>query len=113
MSVERPWGSYRILSQLENEWWIKLIRVRLGQRLSLQSHKFRTEHWFIMSGMGKVTLGKKNYDVIAGDMVEVKLNQRHRISNTSLDEDLIFCEVALGSTDENDIVRYEDDYGRV
>lgn len=115
-TVERPWGSYRLLSNL-GLWWIKIIKIRLGQRLSYQSHQLRTEHWTIMSGTGRVWLEQKEgifkMDVFPGDMIDVKYNQKHRIENTSLDEDLIFCEVALGEANEDDIKRFSDDYGRV
>ena len=114
--VERPWGSYRVLSNL-GIWWVKLIRVKLGQRLSYQSHKDRTEHWTIIKGVGRVWLSKNDNRisktiVVPGDIIKVKLNQKHRIENISKDEDLIFCEVALGECNEEDIIRFEDDYGR-
>ena len=115
--IERPWGSYRTLVNL-GIWWIKLIKVRLGHKLSYQSHELRREHWIIMQGCGEVWLEDKNDTiskqmVFPGDMIEVKLNQKHRICNISKDEDLVFCEVALGEDcNEEDITRFINEYGR-
>jgi mannose-6-phosphate isomerase len=111
ISEERPWGSYTVL-HTEETCQVKKLIVDPGMRISLQSHKFRAEHWFIVSGTGLVQLDDKNKEVKAGDSVDVPIGTKHRISCTSKDP-LTFVEVQTGSSfEENDIIRYEDDFGR-
>jgi mannose-6-phosphate isomerase len=108
---ERPWGNFTILHTDKN-CQVKKLVVNPGKRISLQSHKFRAEHWFIVSGAGLVQLDNESEDVGAGDSIDVPSGTKHRISCTSKDS-LIFIEVQVGSSfDENDIIRYEDDFGR-
>jgi mannose-6-phosphate isomerase-like protein (cupin superfamily) len=81
-------------------------------RLSLQSHKYRAEHWFIVSGSGLVQLENEVISVQQGNSVDIPIGAKHRITCTS-DDPLVFVEVQTGiSFDENDITRYEDDFGR-
>ena len=109
---ERPWGSYTVL-QKELNFQVKKLVINPGMRLSLQSHKFRAEHWFIVSGSGLVQLDGKHIDVEQGDSVDVPIGTKHRITCTS-ESPLIFVEVQTGSSfNENDILRYEDDFGRI
>ena len=82
-----------------------------GQRLSLQSHRFRSEHWAIAIGTGRVTLDESIRDVRPGDALFIPVGGVHRIENTG-DEDLIIIETQLGRCEEDDIIRLEDDYGR-
>jgi mannose-6-phosphate isomerase-like protein (cupin superfamily) len=108
---ERPWGNYTILHTDENCQVKKLI-VNPGRRISLQSHKFRAEHWFIVSGQGIAELDGKEIEVRPGDAVDVPIGSKHRISCRETDP-LVFIEVQTGySFAEDDIHRYEDDYGR-
>ena len=108
----RPWGNYTILHTDENCQVRKLV-VNPGKRISLQSHKFRAEHWFIISGQGTAELDGEEIEVGAGDAIDVPIGSKHRIS-CSEDSPLVFIEVQTGSSFfEDDIVRYDDDFGRI
>ena len=109
---ERPWGNYTILHTDENCQVKKLI-VNPGRRISLQSHEFRAEHWFIVSGQGIAELDGKEISVGPGDSIDVPIGSKHRISSTRVSP-LVFIEVQTGSSFvEEDIVRYADDYNRI
>jgi len=109
---ERPWGSYTVL-QSEATFQVKKLVVNSGKRISLQSHKFRAEHWFIVSGRGTAELDGKEIEVGPEDSVDVPIGSKHRIT-CGMAEPLVFIEVQTGSSfAEDDIVRYEDDFGRV
>ena len=109
---ERPWGNYTVLHSDEN-CQVKKLVVNPGKRLSLQSHLFRAEHWFVISGQGAAELDGKEITLISGDSIDIPTGAKHRISS-SHSEPLIFVEVQTGlSFSEEDIVRYEDDFGRV
>ena len=91
----------------------KVFVVKPRQRLSLQSHEHRHELWTIVFGQGICTVDDKVYEVASDSFVMVPKGARHRIENTSGTEELIISEVQVGDVvSENDIVRYEDDYGR-
>ncbi len=107
----RPWGSYEVLLDAP-DCKVKRIIVKAGQRLSLQSHKKREEHWIIVRGEGEVTLGNGEVlkRVFPSDRVYVPRGFKHRIQAIC---DLTFIEVQLGSYfGEDDIERFSDDYGR-
>jgi mannose-6-phosphate isomerase len=88
------------------------ILVQPHKRLSLQIHRLRSEHWFVVRGTGTVTIGETVVSVAAGDSVDIGLGVAHRVENTG-DGDLVFVEVQHGeSFSEDDIVRLEDDFGR-
>jgi mannose-6-phosphate isomerase-like protein (cupin superfamily) len=109
---ERPWGSFAVL-QSEPNFQIKKLVVNPGMRLSLQSHEFRAEHWFVVSGRGTAELDGTKIEVGPGDSIDVPIGSKHRISNGKSDP-LVFIEVQTGSYfDEEDIIRYEDDFGRL
>jgi len=109
---ERPWGNYLVLADAPDH-KIKRIVVHPGKRLSYQSHEKRSEHWFVVSGEGAVTLDGERSAIAAGSSVEVLVGTPHRIENTG-SGDLTFIEVQYGeSFGEDDIVRLEDDFGRV
>ena len=107
----RPWGDFEILGKVDST-VIKRITVRPLKRLSYQSHKKRAEHWFIIKGNGRITLNDNVEDIKTGESVNITPLSKHRIENTDPKEDLIFIEISTGVFDENDIVRYEDDFGR-
>jgi mannose-6-phosphate isomerase-like protein (cupin superfamily) len=110
-SVDRPWGSFTILETEEN-FQIKKLVVAPGMRLSLQSHLFRSEHWFIVSGTAYVEVDGESRELEAGASIDVNVGAKHRISCRSV-EPLVFIEVQTGiSFNEEDIVRYSDDFGR-
>lgn len=107
-----PWGRWIVLDEGEH-YKVKRIEVHPGGRLSYQRHARHQEHWRIVCGEGTVTLDGEEITVRKGDGVEVPLEAAHRIENTGVNP-LIFIEVQLGDyLGEDDIVRLEDDYGRV
>ena len=108
---ERPWGSFTVL-HTDSSHQIKKLVVNPGMRLSLQSHKYRAEHWFIVSGSGLVQIENESIKVQQHNSVDIPIGAKHRITCTSYDP-LVFVEVQTGiSFDENDITRHEDDFGR-
>jgi len=109
---ERPWGSFTVL-HTDSDYQLKKLEVNPGMRLSLQSHNYRAEHWFIVSGSGLVQLENEEIEVQKGDSVDIPIGSKHRITCDS-DQQLIFIEVQTGiSFDENDITRHADDFGRI
>ncbi|MBT4485718.1 MAG: phosphomannose isomerase type II C-terminal cupin domain [Candidatus Latescibacteria bacterium] len=107
----RPWGNYQVLSD-EPDHKVKRIVVYPGKRLSLQKHKHRAEHWYIVSGEAIVTLDERQIPLEKGSAVDIPLEAVHRIMNPGT-ENLVFIEVQTGdSFDEDDIERLEDDFGR-
>lgn len=112
--IEKPWGRYKVLDQTEN-YKIKIIQVNVNCRLSLQSHKFRSQIWTIVEGNAKIYHDRGYYDFNfgRGQSITIEKNRKHRIQNV-LDQKLIFIEYQYGQYfGEDDIVRYEDDYGRI
>jgi mannose-6-phosphate isomerase len=108
---ERPWGSWEIIAIGPN-YAVKRIVVRAGQRLSLQRHAFRAEHWVIVGGLARVTRGADTLSLSPGEHVAIGCGDAHRIENPGTG-DLVFIEVQHGERlDENDIERLQDDYGR-
>ena len=108
---ERPWGRYRVLVDAYDH-KVKQIVVRPGTRLSYQTHARRSEHWFVVSGHGVVTLDDVPFDVGPGRAVDIPVGTAHRIHNTG-SVDLVFIEVQHGDYfGDDDIVRLDDAYGR-
>jgi len=108
---ERPWGSYTVLSD-EPDHKVKQIVVLPGKRLSYQKHFKRAEHWFVVRGTGTVTLDGTDVPVGPGSVIDIALEEAHRMANTGTEE-LLFVEVQHGTYfGEDDIVRLEDDFGR-
>jgi len=109
---QRPWGHFEVLADAPTH-KVKRLTVDPGQRLSYQRHAFRSEHWVVVTGTGTVTLDGVESTVTAGDAVDVALGAAHRIANAGSDP-LVFIEVQLGTSfAEDDIERFDDDYGRV
>ena len=109
---ERPWGRYTVLAD-EPDHKVKRIVVAPGKRLSYQRHSRRSEHWFILAGVGALTLDGELFEVRAGEAIDVPSGVAHRIENIGT-EPLVFVEVQHGTYfGEDDIVRLEDDFGRV
>lgn len=108
----RPWGTFTVLDEGPG-YKVKRIAVKPHHRLSLQSHKHRSEDWVVVSGKGTFTVGDQIIDYEKGARpCSIYAGQKHRMENKT-DEWLIVIEVQTGtSTDEEDITRYEDDYGR-
>lgn len=109
----RPWGFYKT-TVLNDMYQSKVIYVMPGQALSLQSHKRREEYWQIVKGTGTIQIGESVHAVYPGASFFIPKGCKHRMTNTSADETLIFTEVQLGDYfGEDDIQRYEDIYNRV
>lgn len=107
----RPWGKFEVLRDTA-DFKSKVITVDPGAQISYQSHAKRAEHWTIIKGRGEVVLNDEIIPVHAGSHVFIPLQAKHRIRNTGKDP-LTFVEVQLGTYfGEDDIVRYEDSYGR-
>lgn len=107
----RPWGRWEVLAA-GNTFVIKKIDVEPGEKLSLQSHQHRSEHWTILSGEAAVTLDDDTLSLTVDQSVFIPARAKHRIQNTG--EDLLtFIEIQTGAhLDENDIERFDDQYGR-
>lgn len=109
--TDRPWGSFFILEDSDRA-KVKRLLVNPGQRLSLQSHKHRDEHWVVIRGVAKVTLDDETHEFGYGTHIYVPRGTRHRIACDG-PEPVEIIEVQCGdSFAEEDIVRYSDDYGR-
>jgi mannose-1-phosphate guanylyltransferase/mannose-6-phosphate isomerase len=107
----RPWGKFEILHDT-SYFKSKIIRVEPGQKLSYQSHSKRAEHWVIVRGQAVVTLDEKEYLVNQGEHIFIPQFSKHRIHNRT-GELVEFIEVQVGTYfGEDDITRYQDDYGR-
>jgi len=111
-TVHRPWGSYSILEDAP-DCKVKRLVVKPGQVLSLQSHNKRAEHWTVVRGTAKVRLGDKEFLLATNESTYIPAGTLHRLENPS-SEDIHLIEVQTGQYfGEDDIVRYEDIYGRV
>ena len=109
---KRPWGNYHIIAR-NLGYQIKEIKVSVNSKLSLQKHNYRAEFWQIIKGKCKVTVGNKKQELNDNDHIYIPNDTFHRIENIGNDE-LIFIEIQLGEDiKEDDIIRIEDDYGRV
>jgi len=115
--VFRPWGYYKSVVK-EANYHIKEIVVYPNQRLSLQSHAHRSESWTIVAGEAVVDKGEtlyqlQQYRMVYGNTIFIPVGFIHRLSNNTKDRLLKIVEVQMGDyLGEDDIVRYEDDYGR-
>ena len=109
--VYRPWGSYESLAMSER-FQVKRIIVTPGQKLSLQLHHHRAEHWIVVSGTAVVTCGEKEFILSEDQSTYIPLGTKHRLANTGVIP-LELIEVQSGSyLGEDDIVRFDDVYGR-
>ena len=109
--VHRPWGSYDSIDAADG-FQVKRIKVKPGARLSLQSHRHRAEHWIVVRGTARVTRDNDVFELHANQSTYIPLGARHRLENPGADM-LELIEVQSGDyLGEDDIVRYEDVYGR-
>ena len=110
-TVFRPWGSFSILEDAD-DCKVKRLVVKPGQVLSLQMHHRRAEHWTVVKGVAKVRLGDEEFLLKPNESTYIPLETRHRLENPGT-EDVHLIEVQTGDYfGEDDIVRYEDIYGR-
>lgn len=111
-TVYRPWGYYTVIAKGDG-FLTKKIHVNAGQKLSIQSHNHRSEHWVVALGVATVLCGDKTYELKVGESIDVPVTVKHSLQNLS-DEDLEIIELQQGKLlIEEDIIRYEDIYGRV
>ena len=109
--VFRPWGSYQGIDEGKG-YQVKQIFVKPGGRLSLQSHRFRAEHWVVVQGTARVTCNDKVFLLQENQSTFIPQGAKHRLENPGK-EPLRLIEVQSGSyLGEDDIVRYDDAYGR-
>ena len=107
----RPWGWFESLT-ISDEYQVKKIFVKPGAALSLQSHRFRSEHWVVVDGVASVTIDECKVDLSTGESVYIPLGAKHRLENKGA-SNLVLIEVQTGSyLGEDDIHRYEDLYKR-
>jgi len=110
-TVERPWGSYTVLERGIG-YKIKRVVLKPRERLSLQLHRKRSEHWVVVAGTAKVTKGDETYTVHTNESTYIPMNAMHRLENPG-EEPLQVIEVQNGDyLEEDDIERFQDDYGR-
>lgn len=108
---QRPWGSFTVLDEADG-YKVKRIEVLPGKRLSYQKHLRRAEHWYVVAGTARITLDGDIIDKTAGEAIDIPLEAAHRVENPG-DHLLVFIEVQRGDyLGEDDIVRFEDDFGR-
>jgi mannose-1-phosphate guanylyltransferase len=110
-TVIRPWGTYTVLEEGVG-FKMKRIEVNPGSRLSLQMHHHRSEHWVVVKGQATVINGHQTIVINENESTYIPAGHQHRLENKTY-EDLIIIEVQCGSyLGEDDIVRFEDSYGR-
>ena len=108
ITVLKPWGRYEILEK-KTRYWIKKLYIDRGKSLSLQSHKNRVENWLVLFGEINVIKNNRQHSLKEGEYFKIDKNVKHRISAIAQS---CILEVAFGQVLENDIIRYQDDYGR-
>ena len=111
-TVFRPWGFYTCLNGGDG-WLSKIITVSAGHKLSLQSHNHRSEHWVVLEGTATVILEDEIHELSKCQSIDIPLKAKHSLQNHT-NEILKILEVQKGDyISEDDIIRYEDIYGRV
>ena len=110
-TAHRPWGNYTVLEESAN-FKIKRIVVNPGGKLSMQMHKHRSEHWVVVSGVATITNGEVEFTLNENQSTYIPKTHRHRLENAG-DMPLSIIEVQCGDyVGEDDIIRFEDTYGR-
>jgi len=110
--VYRPWGWYDTIDE-GKLFKVKRIQVKPGASLSLQKHHHRSEHWVVVSGVAEVTCEERTFRLIANQSSYIAVGEKHRLVNPG-DIPLEIIEVQVGDyLGEDDIVRFDDAYGRV
>lgn len=110
-TAHRPWGTYTVLEEGE-QFKIKRIVVKPGARLSLQSHRHRSEHWVVVEGTAKVVNGETEIQLSTNESTYIPCGNKHRLENPG-SVPLVLVEVQTGSyLGEDDIIRFDDVYGR-
>ncbi len=111
-AAEPPWGRWVVIGE-GDAFKVKKIEVLPGERLSYQKHSRRQEHWYVVSGKARVILDGAEHLLDAGGSIDIGRGALHRIENPGR-ETVVVIEVQTGEYfGEDDVVRIEDDYGRI
>tara|TARA_B100000242_G_scaffold283565_1_gene245961 strand:- start:371 stop:1807 length:1437 start_codon:yes stop_codon:yes gene_type:complete len=107
----RPWGNY--VSLVESDLWqVKRLEIKIGESISLQKHKYRSEHWVVVDGIADVEIDNNKSTLNINESIFVPKGAKHRLSNKG-DRNLVIIEIQIGDyLGEDDIIRYQDRYGR-
>ena len=108
--IKKPWGNEEQFTSNEKT-TVKILRIDPKAEFSLQYHNKRREFWKVLTGQVWAVIGEETIEMKAGDEVEIPIGTKHRLKHK--DGDAQVLEISFGEFDENDIVRLEDDYGRV
>ena len=112
LTVYRPWGTYTVLEEGPN-FKIKRIVVNPGAKLSMQMHNHSSEHWVVVSGVATISNNQKELTLQENESTYIPKTQKHRLENRS-EKPLAIIEVQCGDyVGEDDIVRFDDQYGRI
>jgi mannose-6-phosphate isomerase-like protein (cupin superfamily) len=107
----RPWGFFKVVYE-ESDKKVKILSVNPNGILSKQSHKYRKEDWIVLSGVAEIEINNSWYRLLPDQKITINIGDVHRVKNTSLKQ-LNILEIQTGSyLGEDDITRYEDEYGR-
>ncbi|HEX6828396.1 MAG TPA: cupin domain-containing protein, partial [Burkholderiales bacterium] len=110
-TVSRPWGTYTVLEE-GDRYKIKRIEVKPGASLSLQMHHHRSEHWIVVRGAARIVVGEEELLIHTNQSTYIPAGHKHRLENPGV-IDLVMIEVQSGEyLGEDDIVRFQDNYGR-
>jgi len=111
LKVYRPWGAYESIDSSER-FQVKRITVKSGEKLSLQKHHHRAEHWIVVNGTARVTCGDKQFLLSENESTYIPIGEIHRLENPGKIP-LELIEVQSGTyLGEDDIERFDDKYGR-
>ena len=109
--VFRPWGFYKLIEK-SNKWQVKEICVNPKASLSLQKHNYRSEHWIVLNGIATIQINDEKHILLKNQSTYIPQGIKHRLSNFENDP-LTIIEVQSGDyLGEDDIIRYDDEYGR-
>ena len=111
-TVHRPWGTYSVLEE-GNGYKIKRIEVKPGASLSLQMHQHRSEHWVVVDGVAKVINGEQEIVINTNESTFIPAGHKHRLTNPGTVPCVMIEVQSGGYVGEDDIVRFDDNYGRV
>ena len=106
---ERPWGNFERFT-LNEQTTVKIVTVKSGEAISLQTHDHRDEFWRVLAGEGTITIGETDHAAKPGDTFFTPRGSKHRVAGGT--HGLAILEIAFGDFAESDITRLEDLYGR-
>ncbi|MBP9668880.1 MAG: phosphomannose isomerase type II C-terminal cupin domain [Candidatus Pacebacteria bacterium] len=105
----RPWGKFRQFTH-NDATTVKIITVSQGKKLSLQSHRQRSEYWRVLKGSVIITIGSRQHHARADEEFWIPVGTVHRLEGVGQHNEVL--EIAFGTFDENDIIRHDDEWGR-